>query len=149
MRLSITLISLLLAPLALAIDTPTRSLGTADDLAARTEGDDNFAASFQQGQAKGWGWGNGGHHGGHGGKQCKGNPLRDQKDHCHCKPGLVEVMGNCCCGDQSNTLLTLQGCGGDTGCDKPVCECKPEHSRKWSYHLLSTGITLMRRLRQT
>lgn len=124
----LTLLPLCLARLAVCFSTPNRTVSNdPESLAARNE--DSLVNSFAGNQKNGWGWGNGGHHHGGGGAQCRGNPLRDQNDHCHCKHGLIELLGNCCCGDQPNTLLTLQGCGGDTGCDKPVCECTPAHSR--------------------
>ena len=64
-------------------------------------------------------------------KKCFGNPLRDPKDHCDCKPGLIEVRDGCCCGDSRNTLLTLQGCEYG-GCNNPVCVCSDPNAREWA-----------------
>ncbi|KAK1922472.1 hypothetical protein DB88DRAFT_495222 [Papiliotrema laurentii] len=70
-------------------------------------------------------WGSGK---GHNRDRCKHNPLRDPKNHCHCKDGLIEHADNCCCGDQDNTILTIQGCKGKGAYDTPVCVCQPSNS---------------------
>ena len=121
MRL-LTLIPFLLLPFTFSLDIPTRSLETLNELSARS--DETLLEAF--GNHGKPGHGHGGH--GHPGNQCKNNPLRDPKNQCECKDGLIDLLGSCCCGDQSNTVLTLQGCGGSGGCDKPVCVCDSKHS---------------------
>ena len=118
MRLSfITLIPLFLGTFTLA-STPTtpksRDLTANSPLEGRAD-DSDFIATLSKAK-------------GNKGNKCKNNPLRDPHDHCECKPGLIDLMGSCCCGDTENTLLTLQGCGGEGGCDRPVCKCNAKNA---------------------
>jgi len=115
MRLSNLALPLLaLAPFL----TPTTALATDNhpaNLLARATAQNKTAYALEM-QAPGGAW----HRPG---KRCYGNPLRDPRDDCHCKPGLVETNASCCCGDSKNTLLTLQGCENYGGCNNPVCIC--------------------------
>jgi hypothetical protein len=99
---------------ALATDQAIDFVGRADySSLANSHNKTQYASAMQ---APGGGW----HRPG---KRCYGNPLRDPRNHCHCKSGLVETGDSCCCGDSKNTLLTLQGCDSGWGCNNPVCVC--------------------------
>jgi len=119
MRVSIfTLVPLLLGIVALA-STPTTpqspDITSNSTLNARAEGDEDLLTTLRKGHGNRY-------------NRCRNNPLRDPYDECRCKPGLVDLMGSCCCGDTKNTVLTLQGCGEGGGCDEPVCECNANHA---------------------